>query len=137
MRSLAIGIVAALTLAGQATAQATQFDLICRGTTQIDGDRLVPESRPFDTRFRFDLIRNIWCMAECEYVNAFERVNEAEYVLVDYKSVDGFKDYREINRVSGAYVSHLETRQTGALILIMDRGECERAEFSGIAAQRF
>jgi hypothetical protein len=139
MNPAALIVMLSLIVASPASAQATQFNLRCKGTMEvreIGADKI----EPYEKVFRIDLARKKWCEGACEEATSIASVQETQIVLTDYKtesrSMDSYVSER-IDRKTGEHDAGLGVRSYGRSAFVSSKswkGTCEREPFTGFPA---
>jgi hypothetical protein len=138
----ALAAALALAWANGAQAQASQFDLQCKGERVIDHndhDRHTVKNVPFTVHYRLDLAKGLYCEDACQEAKQIQSVQEAQIMLFDRADVHG-KDWLGLDRAKGLLVG-LKVDKPDLYMAIYDNttinGTCDRMEFTGLPALKF
>jgi hypothetical protein len=113
--------------AAAASAPSQQFDLICTGTPGNDGALVYAGA---DLRLRVDLAAGKWCEDDCRVINPIVEQQPAMLWLEKASEIEQRREQvhvRAVNRETGQYLRIQESR----FGQISERGQCQRAPFSG------
>jgi len=130
-------ITTVIAAAALLAANAQQFDLVCTGTVESSrpaGNRV---TEPYETRFRIDLNRDMWCQDECATTRPFATVNNSEFVLVRDPKEEGIGITKRIDRTTGTYYALMTIRSRTTSQYINYRAQCTKAEYTPIPSQQF
>jgi len=134
---LAIATVAILLIPGAAEADATHFDLICRGKSSFGSLSKLLDPRTtseFTAHYRVDLAGKKWCMGDCISTSDLAEVSERLIVFHRHEDKDG-DEFAFVNRESGHYTYRLRSWLLDMVTL--NDGSCTPAPFSGMPTRKF
>lgn len=113
------------------------FNLVCTGTQMsapnlAEGSKLTNE--PFREVYRVNLDSRRWCRDECAQTWALAGLSDTIISVEDASDYAATPvTFSTVNRESGIY----RTLHRDAVSIVMRRGSCKRASFSGLPARKF
>jgi len=112
-----------------------QFDLVCTGnSTMIMGGRTTRST--FESHYRFDLEKALWCIGPCQTVSDIEEVTPA--TIVFHVVTDAGTNVFRVSRTSGTLTSVWHALPNSIPMTASSQGTCEARPYSGIpASSRF
>lgn len=128
-------LIAALALA-LADATPATFDLVCDVTQVTVYNGKQGKQNNFQTHYRVDLARSLWCGDRCENVDKLAQVTDTNIVLIEQDKAP-FKTRMEVNRVSGVFSGDMAYHTTKIDSDTVMGGVCHRAPYSGIPERQF
>jgi hypothetical protein len=119
-----------------AVAAAMTMNLLCAGT--LDSESIAGStSKPFNTTFRIDLDKKIYCDDECKATHPLADVLPTTIVF-DKKDVDGLTERSmtslSVNRETGEYTglyTYSDPRNRASVLIMKWKGQCTKQDFTG------
>ena len=114
---------------------ADQFDLHCVGEAR---DRTFAKPKPFDFRFRVDLVAGAWCRESCRTVQKIAAVEPGRIVFALHNEEIGnpIYSYTIVDRATGRYTYRFSDPKTDG-INSTEEGACSPEPFSGFPKTQF
>lgn len=119
-----------------ALAAAATFNLVCTGSYTTKSI-YTEKSEPFNTEYRIDLDKSMYCDGECKAPRPLAKIAPTEIYFLD-KTVDtpSEKSLNSmwVNRETGVFTgvfTHKNPRDRLSILIMKWDGKCERKPFTG------
>lgn len=112
---------------------ASTFNLVCTGEVQSFGGG-EPRAEPFETVYRIDLERGVWCQGECSEQKPLAKVTGTTITFED-DLTEGVTSRTErtsmVSRETGEYIAQTIMLMGSGKLSLYYSGKCETAPFTG------